>query len=289
MTLRQALTAAAARLAGDPHLRVNARRDAEILLLGQLGIGHAQLLADPDRELTQEEESSFLRAIDRRGANEPVQYILGKQEFYGLDFLVTPSVLIPRPETEHLVETVLQLLPHDEPIEILDVGTGSGILAVTLARHLPCATMTAVDISVDAIAIARKNAKSHLVDDRICFVVSDLLSSLDDATGRFDAIISNPPYVAEIDRASLAPEVREYEPATALFAGETGLDIYRRLLPQAHKALKPNGLLALEIGQGQRDAITELLADWRNVSFLNDLQQIPRVALARRPLTPAMR
>src|SRR6202044_3114258 len=198
MTLRQALTAAAARLADNPHLRGNARRDAEILLLGQLGIGHAQLLANPDRELTQEEESSFLRAIDRRGANEPVQYILGKQEFYGLDFLVTPAVLIPRPETEHLVEAVLQLLPHDEPMEILDVGTGSGILAVTFARHLPHATITAVDISVDAIAIARKNAEDHHVADRIRFVVSDLMSALDDAAGRFDAIVSNPPYVAEI-------------------------------------------------------------------------------------------
>jgi release factor glutamine methyltransferase len=289
MTLRQALTAAAARLADDPHLRGNARRDAEILLLGQLSIGHAQLLANPDRELTQEEESSFLRAIDRRAANEPVQYILGKQEFYGLDFLVTPAVLIPRPETEHLVEAVLQLLPHDEPMEIIDVGTGSGILAVTLAHHLPHATMTAVDISVDAIAIARKNAKSHLVADRIRFVVSDLLSALDDAAGRFDAIVSNPPYVAEIDRASLAPEVREHEPATALFAGETGLDIYRRLLPEAHKALKENGLLALEIGQGQRDAVAELLADWQDVSFLNDLQQIPRVVLARRPPAPTRR
>jgi release factor glutamine methyltransferase len=289
MTLRQALTAAAARLADDPHLRGNARRDAEILLLGQLGIGRAQLLADPDRELTQEEESSFLRAIDRRGANEPVQYILGKQEFYGLDFLVTPAVLIPRPETEHLVEAVLRLLPHDEPLEILDIGTGSGILAVTFAHHLPRATITAVDISVDAIAIARKNAEDHHVADRIRFVVSDLMSALDDAAGRFDAIVSNPPYVAEIDRASLAPEVREYEPSTALFAGETGLDIYRRLIPEAHKALKPNGLLALEIGQGQRDVIAELLADWQDVSFLNDLQQIPRVALARRPLTPARR
>jgi release factor glutamine methyltransferase len=289
MNLRQAVTTATARLADDPQLRGNARRDAEILLLGVLGIGHAQLLANPERELTQEEESSFLQAIDRRAANEPVQYILGKQEFYGLDFQVTPAVLIPRPETELLVETVLQLLTHDEPLEILDVGTGSGILAITLAHHLPHARMTAVDISVDAIAIAKRNAEAHHVADRICFVVSDLLSSLDDPAGRFDAVVSNPPYVAETDRAALAPEVRDYEPATALFAGETGLDIYRRLIPEARNALKPNGLLALEIGQGQRDAIAELLADWRDVSFLNDLQQIARVALARRLAAPAKR
>jgi release factor glutamine methyltransferase len=289
MNLREAVTAATARLADDPQLRGNARRDAEILLLGVLGVGRAQLLANPERELSQEEESSFLRALDRRAANEPIQYILGRQEFYGLDFQVTPAVLIPRPETEHLVETVLQLLPHDEPLEILDVGTGSGILAVTLAHHLQHARMTAVDISVDAIAIARRNAEAHHVADRIRFVVSDLLSALDDAAGRFDAIVSNPPYVAETDRDSLAPEVREYEPATALFAGETGLDIYRRLIPEARNALKPNGLLAVEIGQGQRDAIAELLADWRDVSFLNDLQQIPRVALARRLAAPARR
>ena len=289
MNLRQAVTTATARLADDPQLRGNARRDAEILLLGVLGIGRAQLLANPERELSREEESSFLQAIDRRAANEPIQYILGNQEFYGLDFQVTPAVLIPRPETELLVETVLQLLPHDEPLEILDVGTGSGILAVTLAHHLPHARIMAVDISVDAIAIARRNAEAHHVADRIRFVVSDLLSSLDDPAGRFDAVVSNPPYVAEIDRASLAPEVREYEPATALFAGETGLDIYRRLIPEARDALKPNGLLALEIGQGQRDAIAELLAGWRDVSFLNDLQQIPRVALARRLPAPAKR
>lgn len=289
MNLRQTLTAAAARLADNPHLHRNARRDAELLLLGQLGISHAQLLANPDRELTEEEEFFFWQGIDRRRANEPVQYILGKQEFYGLDFKVTPAVLIPRPETEHLVEAVLQLLPQDQPLEILDIGTGSGILAVTLAHHLPHAEITAVDISVGAIAVARRNAETHHVGDRLHFVVSDLLSTLDHKLERFDAIVSNPPYVAEADRTSLAPEVRDYEPATALFAGETGLDIYRRLIPEACKALKPNGLLALEIGRGQRDAIANLLEGWRDVSFLNDLQQILRVALARRPAAPATR
>ncbi len=162
-------------------------------------------------------------------------------------------------------------------------------MAVTLAHHLPHAEITAVDISVDAIAVARRNADTHHVGDRIRFVISDLLSTLDHKLERFDAIVSNPPYVAETDRASLAPEVRDYEPATALFAGETELDIYRRLIPEARNALKPNGLLALEIGQGQRDAIANFLTDWRDVSFLNDLQQISRVALARRPAAPATR
>jgi release factor glutamine methyltransferase len=288
MNLRKALTAAAARLAENPHLRGNARRDSELLLLGQLGISHAQLLANPDRELTEEEEFFFRQSIHRRAANEPIQYILGKQEFYGLDFHVTPAVLIPRPETEHLVEAVLQLLPQDQPLEILDVGTGSGILAVTLAHHLPQAMITAVDISVDAIAIAKKNAEVHHVADRIRFVVSDLLAALNEEE-RFDAVVSNPPYVAEADRPTLAPEVRDYEPASALFAGDSGLDIYRRLIPEARNALKPNGLLALEIGQGQRNAIADLLEGWRDLSIFNDLQQIPRIALARRSANPATR
>jgi len=289
MNLRQALTATAARLADNPYLHGSARRDAELLLLGQLGITHAQLLANPDRELTEEEEFLFWQNIHRRAANEPVQYILGKQEFYGLDFQVTPAVLIPRPETELLVEAVLRKLPCDKFVEILDVGSGSGILAVTLAHHLPHAEITAVDISVDAIAVARRNAETHHVGDRIRFVVSDLLSTLDHKLEHFDAIVSNPPYVAETHRASLAPEVRDYEPATALFAGETGLDIYLRLIPEARKVLKPNGLLALEIGQGQRDAIANLLKGWHDVAFVNDLQQIPRVALARRSAIPATR
>jgi release factor glutamine methyltransferase len=289
MNLRQTLTAAAERLADNPHLHSNARRDAELLLLDQLGISHAQLLANPGRELTEEEEFFFWQNIHRRAANEPIQYILGKQEFYGLEFHANPAVLIPRPETELLVEAVLHRLPPDDFVEILDVGTGSGILAVTLAHHLPHAEITAVDISVDAIQVARRNAETHHVADRIQFVVSDLFSGLDPKLERFDAVVSNPPYVAEADRASLAPEVRDYEPATALFAGETGLDIYRRLIPEARNALKPKGLLALEIGHGQRDAIANFLKDWGDVSFLDDLQQIPRVALARRPALPATR
>ncbi|MEI9981608.1 MAG: peptide chain release factor N(5)-glutamine methyltransferase [Edaphobacter sp.] len=289
MTLRQALTAAAARLADNPHLRGNARRDAEVLLLDKLGISRAQLLASPEREMTEEEEFFFWQNVHRRVASEPVQYILGRQEFFGLDFHVSPAVLIPRPETEHLVEAVLQELAHDKPLEILDVGTGSGILAVTLAHHLSHAEITAIDISPEAIAVARRNAETHRVDDHIKFTVSDLLSAVDHKVERFDAIVSNPPYVAEDDRSSLSPEVRDYEPASALFAGKTGLDIYRRLIPEAHSALKPNGLLALEIGHGQRDAIAELLTGWREVSFLNDLQQIPRVALAHRPAGTATR
>jgi release factor glutamine methyltransferase len=281
MTLRQAVTAAAAKLAQDEHLRDTATRDAELLLLHHLGITRARLLADPDRNLTEDEHSAYQQSISRRATGEPIQYITGHQEFYGIDFHVSPAVLIPRPETEHLVEAVLELLPHDQPLQILDVGTGSGILAVTLAHHLPLAEITAVDISSAALAVARQNAETHHVAHRIRFLESDLLAAA--PPGPYDAIVSNPPYIPESDRATLHPQVRDHEPATALFAGPTGLDIYRRLIPQAHNALKTKGLLALELGHGQQQALTALLADWQNVSFLNDLQQIPRVALARRP------
>jgi len=284
MTLRQVLTAAAAQLAEAPHLRDSARRDAELLLLHHLGISRTQLLADPDRKLTEEEELSYGQSVLRRSNSEPIQYIIGQQEFYGLSFHVTPVVLIPRPETEHLVNVVLQELPNDQYLHILDVGTGSGVLAITLALQLPYAEVTAVDISAEALAIARQNAETHRVTHRIHLIESDLLAAV--PAGRFDAIVSNPPYISELDRASLHPQVRDHEPALALFAGETGLAIYRRLVPQAHDALGPGGLLALEIGHGQRDAVASLLQRWHNVSFVNDLQQVPRVALARRQPDP---
>lgn len=289
MTLREALTVAAAQLAGGEQLRDTAARDAELLLLNQLGITRARLFLISDRELTAEQELSFRQNIKRRLRHEPIQYIIGHQEFYGLNFNVTPAVLIPRPETEHLVESVLKLLPTDQPLKIADVGTGSGILAVTLAVHLPRAEITALDISTEALAVATANARTHNVADRIQFLQSDLLSALSHETQTFDVIVSNPPYVAESDRDTLHPQVRDYEPATALFAGETGLDIYRRLIPQAQIALKPNGLLALEIGHGQQTALTSLLAAWRNISFVNDLQHIPRVALARKPDSSSIR
>jgi len=247
-----------------------------------LQISRATLLAYPDREMPSDRQALYQDSIVRRLQHEPVQYIIGQQEFYGLNFHVTPAVLIPRPETEHLVEAVLKLLPSNQPLKIADVGTGSGAIAIALAVHLPHADITALDISSDALAVAARNARENKVADRIHFLQSDLLSAVGtDETG-FDAIVSNPPYIPETDRLSLHPQVRDHEPTTALFAGETGLDIYRRLVPQAHNALKPNGLLALEIGHGQQIALTELLASWQGVSFVEDLQGIPRVALARR-------
>jgi release factor glutamine methyltransferase len=283
MTLREALTVAAAQLASDEDLRATAARDAELLLLHTLQIPRTTLIAHPDRELSADQHTAYENSIARRLHHEPIQYITGQQEFYGLTLRVTPAVLIPRPETEHLVEAVLKFLPANKPLKIVDIGTGSGAIGIALAVHLPQAAITALDISPEALAIAAANAREHNVANRIQFLQSDLLSALDPEAETFDAIVSNPPYVAETDRAALHPQVRDYEPATALFAGKTGLDIYRRLIPQAYNALKPGGLLALEIGHDQQDPIASLLQTWHNLSFINDLQNFPRVALAWRP------
>ena len=281
MTLRQALTLATQQLATSEHLHTNAHRDAELLLLHTLQIPRTTLLAHPNRELSPADEALYESHIARRLKNEPIQYITGQQEFYGLPFKVTPAVLIPRPETEHLVEAVLAHLPHNQPLRIADIGTGSGAIAIALAVHLPQAQITALDLSPDALKIASINAETNAVANRITFLQSDLLAAVANETP-FDAIVSNPPYVPETDSPTLHPEVRDHEPHTALFSGSEGLDIYRRLIPQSHILLKPNGLIALEIGHGQREALANLLSGWHQLHFIDDLQQIPRVALATR-------
>jgi release factor glutamine methyltransferase len=285
VTLRQSLTEAAAALATDPQLDEHARRDAERLLLHVLQIDRATLLAHPDRSLTSDQLAAYDAAIARRLGHEPIQYITGQQEFFGLQLKVTPATLIPRPETEILVEAVLDRLPHDRPVRILDIGTGTGAIALALAVHLPQAEITAIDLSSKALEVARENAVTHHLDNRIRFLKSDLLAALsqEEQTATFDAIVSNPPYIPDSDNAQLHPQIRDHEPHTALFAGPSGLDIYRRLIPEARAALKPGGLLALEMGHGQRDALAALLADWHSVTFLNDLQQIPRVAVCFMP------
>lgn len=291
MTLRQAIHAAAAQLERDEELRGDASRDAEFLLLHTLGISRVALLAYPERELSSEEQSFYGENVRRRLQHEPIQYITGEQEFYGLRLKVTPAVLIPRPETEHLVEAVLERMPSDRPLRIVDVGTGSGAIAIALAVHLRNAEITALDVSSEALAVAEANASEHGVSERIHFAESDLLAVVLRSNARedegFDAVLSNPPYIPESDREVLHPQVRDYEPAGALFGGIDGLALYRRLIPQAHNALKPNGLLALEIGHSQRDDLIALLNGWDDISFVYDLQQIPRIALARRSSTSA--
>jgi release factor glutamine methyltransferase len=281
MTVRDAIGWAAAQLSESPHLRADAHRDAAFLLLYTLGISRAELLANPDKVLSPDQLTDFECLIARRLTHEPVQYITGEQEFFGLPLRVTPAVLIPRPETEHLVEAVLAEVDCSATLSIVDIGTGSGAIAIALADRLPSARIIATDISPAALELAAENAVRNRAADRIRFVESDLLEAVA-SDSPFDLIVSNPPYVAFADGKDLHPQVRDFEPATALFATGNGLDIYRRLIPQADAALKVNGLLAVEIGQGQHTAVADLLSDWRSVRFVLDLQQIPRVALARK-------
>lgn len=276
MTLRQAQLEARIQLAHTE----NPVRDAELLLLYTLGITKAQLMIHATRELLPAELNAYRALLARRAAHEPLQHITGTQEFYGLPFRVTPATLIPRPETELLVEAVLARLPHDRAVHIADVGTGTGCIAIALAVHLPKAQLTALDLSTEALAIAQQNAATNKVKKRMLLLHSDLLSAV--AGQSFDVIVSNPPYIPETDRPTLSPQVREYEPSSALFAGEDGLEIYRRLIPQAHAHLKPGGLLAFEIGYGQESALRGLLGAWQDVTVLHDLQGIARTVLATR-------
>ncbi len=288
ITLREALTRATGQLAAHPDLQPTALADAVLLLCHTLTLTRADLIAHPERPLSREQQAAYQRLLDRRLRFEPIQYILGTQEFFSLTLRVTSAVLIPRPETELLVEAVLARLAHldqDTSIRIVDVGTGSGAIALALAHTLPRASLTATDLSPEALALARENAAAHHLTDRIHFLHSDLLQQLA-SEPPFDCIVSNPPYIPRADASTLHPQVRDHEPAQALFAGPTGLELYTRLIPQAHALLKPAGLLALEFGFGQRDALASLLASWHAVEFLPDLQGIPRVALAHKPDLP---
>lgn len=252
------------------------RRTADTLLASVLGCDASHLFAHPEWELTEQESAQFSALLDRRAAGEPTQYLTGVREFYGRDFEVNSSVLIPRPETELLVEAVLELAATGA--EILDVCTGSGCIATTLACERSTYTLFASDISAEALVTARRNAARHGVP--VTFAEQDLLDGVEDAS--FDVIVSNPPYVSERDRPTLSREV-QCEPALALFAGDAGLDIYRRLIPAAKQALRPGGLLALELGYDSLLGVRDLLIQWDAVEFRPDLAGIPRIALARRP------
>jgi release factor glutamine methyltransferase len=279
-SLRGIVRDGTARLSFGPH-RDRARADAELLLLHVLGKDKAWLMAHLDEELAENKASRYIELLERRYKGEPIQYITGETEFYGLPFRVTRDVLIPRPETEHLVEKVIVLAARFEQPRIVDVGTGSGAIVVSLAHKLPHAQITATDVCPHALAVAMENAKRNGVD--LHFLLGDLLTPV--AGEMFEIVVSNPPYVPVTDRATLSVEVRDYEPALALFAGDEGLDVYRRLIPAAFGALTSGGYLALEIGSGQSPAVAELLtrAGFEQIEFVPDLQGIPRVACARRP------
>jgi len=279
--LKQALALAVQQLessdVGSPRL------NAETLLMFVLGVNRAYLYAHPERELTGEEQARYDEVIAQRAKAIPSQYITGHQEFWGLDFLVSPAVLIPRPETEHLVETVLELAREARQPRIVDVGTGSGCIALALAHELKGADIFGVDLSADALEIARANAARLQLDDRVRFLQSNVLEALA-ARRDFDFVVSNPPYVGFNEADKVQRSVFEYEPKMAVFAGDSGLDVIRPLIAEAHSTLKPGGWLAMEIGYSMRDAVLALLGPtlWETPTVVPDLQGIPRVIAARK-------
>jgi len=269
-----------------PH-RDRAQKDAELLLLHVLGQSRAWLLAHPGDTVSESACAHYSELLERRYRGEPIQYIVGETEFYGLPFRVAPDVLIPRPETEHVVEKAIALARALPRPRIADVGTGSGAIAVSLAHHLPDAQITAIDLSPNALVIAKENTARNKVRDRVRFIEGDLLAPV--ATEQFDLVVSNPPYVASSDRDTLAIEVRDFEPPMALFAGNDGLDADRRLIPAARGVLVPGGFIVLEIGFSQEEPVGALLRahGFDSIVFTPDLQGIPRVASARRTPNPA--
>jgi len=263
--------------------------NAELLLMFTLDCDRAYLYAHPERDLTGEEQRRYESALAERVRGVPAQYIIGHQEFWGMDLIVTPAVLIPRPETEHVIETVLALVAAEglggrprplHTLRIVDVGTGSGCIALALAKELPQAEIHATDISDAALEIARANAARLGLENHVSFHRADLLEG---AGADFDFVVSNPPYVGESEEDQVQLDVRKFEPRNAVFAGPTGIEVILRLIPQARLALHPGGWLVFEISGSIAAAVERLLESWEEVRIIPDLQSIPRVAQARNP------
>jgi len=261
---------------------------AELLLMHVMGRDRAWLYAHPEAPLEAEDARRYLELVTQRAAGTPTQYLTGKQEFWGLEFEVSPAVLIPRPETEHIIEVAVERLGKGHAsasLRIADVGTGSGCIAVALAHEFPHAEIFATDISIAALAVAARNAARHNVAEHIHFRECNLLGAFASERGTFDMIVSNPPYVARSEEAQLQREVREHEPREALFCGLTGTEIYTPLISQAAELLRSGGLLVLEIGYGALDRVRPLFSDssaWTEIHVANDLAGIPRVISAKR-------
>jgi release factor glutamine methyltransferase len=260
------------------------RMNAELLLMFILGRDRAYLYGHPEHELGSEEQARYDNALRQRSRGIPAQYITGHQEFWGMDFIVSPAVLIPRPETEHLIEELLARVgraPSPANLRIVDVGTGSGCIALALAKELPQAEIHAVDISPAALEIARANAVRLQLESRIQFHEADLLDGIE--ADSFNFVVSNPPYVGESEEDTVQLEVRKFEPRNAVFAGATGLEVIERLIPQAREVLKPGGWLVMEISGTIAAKVEESLADWESLQITKDLQRIDRVVAAQKP------
>jgi release factor glutamine methyltransferase len=251
------------------------RLNAEVLLAHAIGTGRTWLYAHSDEELRELWWIHYGRYLHERMQGKPTQYITGRQEFYGREFRVNPDVLIPRPETEHLVETALPWAAGN----VADIGTGSGAIAVTLALESK-ARVFASDISEAAVRVAAANARR--LGATVHFAAGDLGTAL--PSGYFDLIVSNPPYVPDLGSENMQREVRDHEPHVAIFGGFAGLDVYTRLIPDAHRLLKPGGRLVMEIGWLARDHVGAMLSEWNDVEAKPDLAGIPRVLSARKPM-----
>lgn len=265
-------------LLGD---RPQAVLEAKVLLLRAAAISEERYLAAPDKPCPTKAEAFFERLVAKRLAGVPLSHLTGRKEFWSIPFEVTPSVLVPRPETEGLVEKVLELSTRESET-ILDVGTGSGCIAIALAKELPRAEIQAVDVSERALRVARRNAARQKVK-HIEFRRSDLFSAFRGTGVRFDFIVSNPPYISQAEWDALSPDVRDFEPRRALLAGESGLETIERLVRRAGTFLKPGGYLIFEIGEGQRDKVLGLFSRrWTEIETAWDLAGKPRVITARR-------
>ena len=261
----------------------DSRREASSLLTFALDKPSAFLVAHPEYELTADEVVRFDEFVRRRSSREPFQYITGQQEFYGLEFAVTPDVLIPRPETEILVEEAikeLQKLNELKKLAFFEIGVGSGCISVSILHNVPAATAVAIDISEKALAVAKRNTERHGVADRLSLRIGDVFGGV---TDKFDMIVSNPPYIPDADLTDMQKEVRDFEPHNALFAGSDGLDVVRRIIGEAPENLYPDGLLLMEIGFGQSEILRDLVDPtiWSKAEFLPDLQGIDRVLKIR--------
>ncbi len=257
------------------------RREANSLLAFALQKDRTFLIAHDDYKLSSEENERFQSILQRRANREPLQYITGKQEFFGLDFEVSPDVLIPRPETEMIVENALEILREFDNPRFCEIGVGSGCISIAILHALENASAVGLDISENALEIARKNAETHQVSERILLKTSDVFDAL--KSEKFDLIVSNPPYISNEEMTNLQAEVREFEPWTALTDGKDGFSIIEKIIEDAPQFLKPNSYLLVEIGFGQSAKVLEMLNReiWQKVEILPDLQKIPRMIRAK--------